>query len=405
MSQVGILGERDSGQDVRTNNVTAVMAIANIVKSSLGPQGLDKMLVDDIGDVTITNDGATILRQLEVEHPAARVIVELSQLQDKEVGDGTTSVVIIAAEFLKRANELIKHKVHPTNIISGYKLAAREACKYIQENLAIKVDSIGKEALINCARTAMSSKIIGSESELFSKLIVEAVQHVKAKSLTGEELYNIKNVNVLKNHGYSSMESQLINGYVLQLQRASQQMPTRIKDAKIACLDFNLNKFRLQMGIQVLVNDPKNLEKIRQKECDILKIRIQKILDAGANVILTTKGIDDIATKYLVEANCIGLRRVKKDDLRRIAKSTGAQVITTLATAEGEEHFDPSYLGYAQEVYEEAVGDNDYVFFKGFKNQHACTILIRGANEFMCDEIERSVHDALCVVKRTLESG
>eukprot|EP01016_Furgasonia_blochmanni_P033131 TRINITY_DN343_c0_g1_i2.p2 TRINITY_DN343_c0_g1~~TRINITY_DN343_c0_g1_i2.p2 ORF type:complete len:517 (+),score=227.75 TRINITY_DN343_c0_g1_i2:389-1939(+) len=363
------------------------------------------MLVDEIGDCVITNDGATILRQLEVEHPAAKVIVELSQLQDKEVGDGTTTVVILASELLRRANELIKNKVHPTSIISGYKLAVKEACKYIQDHLTKRVDDLGKDALVNAAKTSMSSKLIGPESTLFAELVVEAMLAVKYTNVLGEVKAPLKSVNVLKCHGQASSASQLIRGYGLQMSRVSQQMPTRVENCKVACLDFNLNKFRLQMGVQVLVNDPNNLEKIRQRECDILKERVDKILKAGANVILTTKGVDDIASKYFVEAKAIALRRVTKQDLRRIAKATGATVVTTLATPEGDEVFEPASLGTCAECYEETVGDNEFVFLKGFKNQSAVTIMIRGANEWATDEIERSVHDSLCVVKRTLESG
>lgn len=402
---VSILGEREQGQDVRTANVTAVQAVANIVKSSLGPQGLDKMLVDDIGDVTITNDGATILRQLEVEHPAAKVLVELSQLQDREVGDGTTSVVIVAAELLRRANEMIKEKLHPTNIMTGFKIACREAVKYIEKHLAVKVDSLGKEALMNVAKTSMSSKLIGPESSLFSELVVDAITSVKTIGPNGDYRYPIKSVKIARCHGKSSLESRLIKGYALQMARVSQQMPMRVKNAKIACLDMNLNKFRMQMGIQILVSDPKNLEKIRQKEMDVLKERCEKIIKSGANVVITTKAIDDLASKYFVEAGVFAMRRVDKNDLRRIAKSTGATIVTTMATAEGEESFDPSWLGEAQEVYEEPVGDWDYCFIEGFKNSAAVTILLRGANDFMTEEVERSVHDSLCVVKRCLESG
>jgi T-complex protein 1 subunit alpha len=262
---VAILGEREGGQDVRTANVLAVQAIANIVKSSLGPQGLDKMLVDDIGDVTITNDGATILKQLEVEHPAAKVIVQLSQLQDSEVGDGTTSVVIIASELLKRANELIKNKLHPTNVISGYKLAAKEACKFIESKLAVRVDSLGKDAIINVAKTSMNSKLIGSESSLFSELVVDALQSVKTIGPNGDYKYPIKSVKIVKAHGQSILESRVVKGYAFQATRANQQMPTRVTNAKIACLDVNLQKFKLKFGIQIQIDDPKNIEKIRQR--------------------------------------------------------------------------------------------------------------------------------------------
>jgi T-complex protein 1 subunit alpha len=402
---VSILGEREHGQDVRTNNVTAVQAVANIVKSSLGPQGLDKMLVDDIGDITITNDGATILKQLEVEHPAAKVIIELSQLQDREVGDGTTSVVIIAAELLKRANDMIKDKLHPTNIITGYKIAVREAVKYVEKNLAVKVDSLGKEALVNAAKTSMSSKLIGPESSLFSELVVDAMNFVKQIGPMGEFKYPLKAVKIAKCHGQSSLESRLIKGYALQMARVSQQMPLKIKNAKIACLDMNLNKFKMQMGIQFVVNDPKNLEKIRQRECDVLKERCEKLIKAGANVVITSKAVDDIAAKYFVEAGVFAMRRVDKSDMRRIAKSTGATLITTMANSEGEEIFDPAWLGQAEHVYEEPVGDWDYCFIEGFSKHAACTILVRGANEMLIDEVERSIHDSLCVVKRCLESG
>ena len=237
-------------------------------------------------------------------------------------------------------------------------------------------------------------------------MVVEAVNSVRMTNLNGEVKYPIKSVNIVKSHGQSSLESKLIKGYVLQMSRSSQAMPIRIENAKIACLDLNLSKFKLQMGVQILVNDPHNLEKIRQKECDVLRDRLKKIIDAGANVIITTKGIDDIAAKYMVEAKVLGLRRVDKNDLRRIAKSTGATLITTLANADtNEESFDASSLGTAGEVYEETVGDNDFIFIKGFKTNAACSILLRGANEHMIDEIERSIHDSICVVKRTLESG
>jgi len=402
---VSILGDREQGQDVRTANVMAVQAVANIVKSSLGPQGLDKMLVDDIGDVTITNDGATILKLLEVEHPAARVIVQLSQLQDSEVGYGTTSVVIIAAELLKRANELIKNKLHATNVISGYKLAAKEACKFIEKKLAVKVDSLGKDALIQVAKTSMNSKIIGPESSIFAELVVDALQNVKQPTSTGDYKFPVKSVKIVKCHGQSSFESRIIKGFAVQTSRVSQQMPTKVTGAKIACLDVNLQKFKMKMGIQVQISDPKNIEKVRQREMDILKERCEKIVKSGANVVLTTKGVDDIAMKYFVEAGVLALRRIDKADLRRIAKSTGATLITTLANPDGEETFESSYLGEAQEVYEETLGDWDYVFINGFKHAKSCTIVLRGANDFFLDEVERSVHDALCVVKRCLESG
>jgi T-complex protein 1 subunit alpha len=383
----------------------AVQALSNIVKSSLGPQGLDKMLVDDIGDVTITNDGATILKQLEVQHPAAKVLVELSQIQDREVGDGTTSVVILAAELLKRANELVKNKIHPTSVMSGYRIALRESIKFIQQNMSLKVDTLGREALINAAKTSMSSKLLGHESEFFSEIVVQAMQNVKHVTEKGEVKCNVKAVHILKTHGKSIKESCLVDGYAIEAGRSAQGMPYHMDDAKIAFIDFTLNKYRLQMGVQVLVLDPENLEKIRQREMDVTRERCKKIIEAGANVVLCSKGIDDFALKYFVENNVIAIRRVTKGDLRRIANCTGGKLVVSLADFEGEEHFEPSYLGHCSKVFEKRVGDWDYTFFEGMKATKAQTVILRGANDFFLDEIERSMHDSLCVIKRVLESN
>jgi len=397
-------GERMSGQDVRTNNVMAVQAVANIVKTSLGPVGLDKMLVDDIGDVTITNDGATILKLLEVEHPAAKILVELAELQDREVGDGTTSVVILAGELLKRANDLVRNKIHPTSIIAGYRLAMREAVKYIEDKLSTPIDTLGPETILNCAKTSMSSKIVGADSDFFARMVVDAATSIKTYNDYGDARYPIKSINILKSHGKSVKESQVIKGYALNLGRAAQGMVKSVKNAKIACVDFNLQKTKMQMGVQVLVSDPKELERIRQEELDITARRIKMMIDGGANVILCSKGVDDMALKYFVEAGCIACRRVPKDDLRRVAKATGAQILLTLADMEGNETFDPESLGSCAEVCEERVSDDDMIVLKDCKNTQACTMLIRGANDYMLDEVDRSLHDALCIVKRTLES-
>ena len=404
MSLLGIQGERETGMDVREGNVMAVQSVSNIVKSSLGPQGLDKMLVDETGEVVITNDGATILKLLSIEHPAAKILGDLAQIQDKEVGDGTTSVVILAAELLRRATQLIKNKVHPTTVISGYRMALKEAIKHIKNDLVIKVDPNDTELLKKVAETSLSSKLIGPESKFFSDIIVKAITNVKIQGENGAK-YPVKNINILKTHGKSVTESRLIEGYALESSRGGMGMPLTVKDAKIALLDMNLAKFRLPAGVSVLVQNPENLENIRQRELDLTKERCKKIIDSGANVIVCSKGIDDFALKYFVESKCIAVRRCDKADMKRLSQATGAKIMITFDDENGEELFNKDCLGEAEEVSEEAVNDYNYVFFKKCKKQSAQTILLRGANYLMLDETERSVHDALCAVKRVLESN
>mmetsp|Transcript_10737 Transcript_10737/g.16066 ORF Transcript_10737/g.16066 Transcript_10737/m.16066 type:complete len:582 (-) Transcript_10737:86-1831(-) len=433
-------GHRETGQDVRTGNVTAALAVANIIKSSLGPVGLDKMLVDDIGDVLITNDGATILAQLEVEHPAARVLVDLAQLQDSEVGDGTTSVVIIASELLRRSNELVTSGIHPTTIISGLRTALKEAVKFLKKNMVLKVGDLGDEHLINAAKTSMSSKIIGTEGDFFAKMAVAAVKSVRMKASQADAAgfdavagsgstieegktdagapsskqrykYPLSAIHILKAHGKSAMESHFIEGgFAINAMRAAQGMPTAVEGSveepvKIALLDMNLQRHRMAMGVQVLIKDPAEIENIKKREMDITKERIRKIIDAGAKVVLTTKGVDDLCMKYFVEAGIICARRCSKDDLKRLAKATGGKVVVTMADMDGNETFDAECLGTCTAVREERIGDGEMLYVHGCQGSGASTIVLRGANEYMLDEMDRALHDSLCVIKRMLESS
>ena len=251
----------------------------------------------------------------------------------------------------------------------------------------------------------MASKIIGAESDFFANLVVNAALKVKTENKEGKVKCQIGNVHVLKSHGLSALNSELVDGYALNCTKASPAMPARLEgNVKVALLDFNLQKHKLQMGVQVVVTDTKQVEEIRQREMDITKEKIQRILDSGAKVILTTKGIDDLCLKYFVEAGAIAVRRVKKEDLKRIAKATGGQIVVTMADMEGNEAFDAAMLGECQEVAEQRVGDGELIYFRGCKTGQACTVVLRGANEFMLDEMERSLHDCLCVMKRMLES-
>lgn len=287
----------------------------------------------------------------------------------------------------QRANELAKNKIHPTTIISGYNTALKEAIKYIKDKILVKVDTLGDEGLINAAKTSMSSKLIGPENILFAPMVVQAMKNVR----TEEGKHPIKSVHIVKCHGQSVQESKLINGYILEGARAAQGMPLTVQNCKIACIDFNLSKAKMQMGVQILIDDPGELEKVRQKELDITKKRCTKILESGANVILSSKGIDDFALKYFVEKGCIAIRRVGKADMRRIAAASGATITLSMADLEGEEKFDPNWLGAADVCKEERVGDFDYMFIEGFKQTKTQTILVRGANEYF--HKYKQIHD------------
>lgn len=405
-NSLGISGSRTKGAEVRAANVTAAAAIANIVKSSLGPLGLDKMLLDNMGEITITNDGATILQLLEVEHPAGKILVELAGLQDSEVGDGTTSVVIIASELLKRANELVNQGIHPTSIISGYRLAMREACKYVENEMATDAVALGRDCLMNTCRTTIASKLLSTDADFWSNMCVDAVMNMKVVDpFTDKVSYPIKSIGVLKKQGKGSKESMLLDGFGLNCVRASQAMPRKIQGVKIALLDYNLKKYRLAFGVQVVVTDPEELEKIRDREAQITKDRIQLIIDSGANVILTAKGIDDYSLKFLVEKGIMGVQRVLKSDLRKLAKATGGRLVESLATLEGEEGFDAACLGTAESIEQIKVCDDEMIMIQGTPVRKGNTIMLRGPNQFYLDEAHRTITDCLLAVKRVLESG
>ncbi|KAJ2157564.1 chaperonin-containing T-complex alpha subunit Cct1 [Coemansia sp. RSA 552] len=404
-SALFIGGSRVSGQEVRAQNVMAAQSIANVIRTSLGPVGLDKMLVDDVGEVTISNDGATILQLLEVEHPAGRILVKLAQQQDTEVGDGTTSVVIIAAELLRRANELIKSHIHPATVITGYRLACKEACKFIANPLAQKVDRLGRDALVSVAMTTLSSKILGTYGTFFAEMAVDALSAVRAADVRGKPIYPVKAVNVLKVRGASARESNYFTGHALFRPFCSAAMRRSVKNPRVAVVDFDITKTRMKLGVQIVIDDPESLEAIRKREADISSERVRMLLDAGVTAVFSTRGIDDAYAKMLAEAGAVAVTRVPKEDARRIAKGCGASVLTTLANLDGEESVDPTALGSAELIEQVRLSDDDVVVVRGAAEQRASSVVLRGANEYMLDEMERSFHDSLCAIKRVMESG
>ena len=394
-------GQRQTGENVRVQNVRAAMAVANVVRSSLGPIGLDKMLVDDIGEVTITNDGATILSNLDVKHPAGKVLIQLSELQDREVGDGTTTVVLLAAELLRLGQELIEQKVHANTVITGYRAAAKKAIAFLKKSCAVSNETLDRDVLVKVAKTSMNSKILNAYSDFFANMVVDACLAVKTK----EGKCPTTRVNIVKSLGKSFPESQIITaGVALNATRTSDAMPRRIEHPKIAVLDFGLQRTRLPMGVQFRLHDAKKLEAIQQEEVNAALRAVDAILKAGANVIVTSKSIDEASLKPIVKAGFIGIRHVSDAELAHLARSTGATVVKQLINDDCGESFDPAWLGSAELIEEVPIGDNRMTVFRGCAKENSASIVLRGPNTYTLEEANRSLRDALFAVKRVIES-
>eukprot|EP00866_Antonospora_locustae_P002158 jgi/Antlo1/2158/2426 len=397
MSSVFVGGESIHGQIVRDKHEQAVCAVASCVNTSFGPLGLDKMCVDNVGEVTITNDGATILKSIDIDDPASRMMVDLAKEQDREVGDGTTSVVLLAAGLVEKGNHVIRKGVHPSILISGYKMAFKESVNFIRGHLQVETSKLSKQTLKGIVETSISSKIIKSEAEHFSKITIDALKAIE----NDKTLYDIRTINILKKQGGSMRDSFLVNGIALNCMPASVQMPRKIKSPKIVCLGFSLQKTKMHLGVSVVVDNPDALEEIRQKEISITREKVNKILQTGANLILTSGGIDEACIKQFLNAGAIAVKRVKDEELKVIASSVGTTVLDSLSNLEGKDHV--GNIGHADFISIEQVGDSDIIIIGGTRKKIA-SIVLRGANEQLLDEMERSVHDALCALKRTMES-
>ncbi len=385
----------NKGRDAQRNNIFAAKLIAEIVKTSLGPRGMDKMLVDTLGDVTITNDGATILKEIDVQHPAAKMIVEISKTTDNEVGDGTTSAAVLAGALLENAEELIRDDVHPTIIVDGYRKAANKALQ-ILDKIAIKVPPTDRKWLIKIAKTSMASKLISKESDQLSELAVDALLSVAEK--VGEEYrVDIDDVKVEKKPGSSLKQTQLIKGIVLDKEVVHAGMPKRIENAKIALVNSPLEIEKTEFDAKINISDPHQIKQFLDEENAMLKSMVDKIVGCGANVVICQKGIDDIAQHYLAKNSILAVRRVKESDMTKLSKATGGRVVTNLDDLTEKD------LGKAQVVEERKVEDDKWVFVEGAKNPKSTTILVRGGTQRVTDEAERSMHDALMVVKDVIE--
>jgi thermosome len=386
----------NKGRDAQKNNIFAAKLVAEIVKSSLGPRGMDKMLVDSLGDVTITNDGATILKEIDVQHPAAKMLVEISKTTDNEVGDGTTSAVVLAGSLLENAEELVNKDVHPTIIVDGYQKAADKAVEFLNE-IAVKVKPGDKEVLNHIARTSMLTKLVADNSSELASLIVEAVLQVAEKKDDGSYRVDLDNIKVEKKPGGSTSDTRLIKGIVLDKEVVHAGMPKRVENAKIALINSPLEIEKTEFSAEIRINDPSQMQKFLEEENQMLKAMVESLSSAGANVLVCQKGIDDIAQHYLAKKGILAVRRAKESDMSKLAKATGARIVSNLEDLTSKD------LGFAELVEERRVEQDKWVFLEGSKNPKAVTILVRGGSQRVVDEAERSMHDALMVTKDVLE--
>lgn len=382
-------------KDAQRNNITAAKLVAEVVRSSLGPRGMDKMLVDPMGDVTITNDGATILKEIDVQHPAAKMMVEVSKSVDNEVGDGTTSSVVMAGSLLEKAEELIDRDVHPSVIVDGYKKCSSKAGEILR-NLSTLVKPSDKEVLNKISMTSMSSKMVSMNSEHLSEIVVESIL-AAADETDGKIKVDIDNIKVDKKPGGSINDTSLIRGVILDKEVAHAGMPKRVDKAKIALINSPLEIEKTEFDAKISISSPNQMKSFLEEENNILKSMVDKIASTGANVVICQKGIDDIAQHYLAKENILAVRRVNESDMAKLSRASGARIVTNIdELAEND-------LGYSKLVEERKIENDKWVFIEECKNPKAISILVRGGSQRVVDEAERSIHDALMCVKDVIE--
>lgn len=388
---------RTTGKEALRNNIMAAKTIADLVRSSLGPLGMDKMLVGNFGDVTITNDGATIMKELDVQHPAAKMLVEVAKAQDNEVGDGTTTAVVLAGELLVKAEDLFNKGIHPTVIIGGYKKASEKALEVL-DKLAIPIGIDDERRLIEVAMVSLETKSVTTAKEHFAKLAVKAVKQV-VEEKDGKMVADIDLIKVLKKHGKGLDETELVKGMVIDKEVANPQMPKMVENAKIALLSTKLEIEKTEFDAKINIESPEQMQMFLDEEEHMLKEMVDRVVKSGANVVLCEKGIDDVVLHFLAKAGVLAVKSVSSGDMEKLAKATGGEIMNRV------EDLKTDMLGKAKMVEEVKVGDDKLIYIRECRNPKAVTIVIRGGTDHVIDEAERSLHDALCVVRNAVEDG
>ena len=388
---------RSRGKEAQRNNIMAAQVIGEVLKTTLGPRGMDKMLIDSLGDITITNDGATILKEMDVEHPAAKMMIEIAKTQDDMVGDGTTTVVVLASELLKKAEQLLDQNVHPMILVAGYRKAAQKTIEIIEKN-AVPIDVENQKMMLKVALTAMGSKAVGSAKEHFAKIAIEAVKQVTQKT-ADQTIADIDNIQLVKKTGKSLSETQLVRGIIVDKEVVNPGMPRKIENAKIALLDIALEIEKTEITAEIRIHEPNQMKAFLDQEDSTLKEMVTKIKASGANIVFCQKGIDDMVQHFLSKEGIMAARRVKESDMEKLARATGGRVSSNLNDLKAAD------LGFAGLVEERKIGDDKMIFVEKCKDPHSVAILIRAGLERMVDEAERVITDALSVISDVTENN
>ncbi len=388
---------RSKGKEAQRNNIMAARVIGEVLKTTLGPRGMDKMLIDSLGDITITNDGAAILKEIDVEHPAAKMMVEIAKTQDDMVGDGTTSAVVLASELLKKAEELLDQNIHPTMLVSGFRKASQKAIETINK-IAVPLDTNDRKTLLKVALTSMSSKAVGSAKDHLAEISIEAVKQI-AEQRGDKTIADIDNIQMIKKTGKSLLETQLIRGIIIDKEVVSPSMPKMKENAKIALLDSALEIEKTEITAEIRIKDPSQMKAFLDQENDMMQDMVKKVKASGADVIFCQKGIDDMVQHFLSKEGIMAARRVKESDMEKLARATGGRIVSDL------DDLKKADLGTAGLVDERKIGDDKMIFVEKCKDPHSVAILIRAGLERLVDEAERAMTDSLSVVSDVIENN